>query len=110
VRTAKISPLTAETTLSGKVSKAMVTQAFDDLATTGAQVWIVDLLNSDGYEPTAIPTATERILKARAAGLEKLVVMARSSAIRMAASAVRVSTGFPILIVESREETQSHIK
>jgi hypothetical protein len=111
VRSARLSPLTTETTLVGKISKAMVTRAFDDLAANaGTHVWIVDLLHSDGFEPSAVPTATERIIRARAAGLEKLVAIAQSAAIRMAVSAVRMGTGFPIVLCDSREESRSHVK
>ncbi len=105
VRTTPISLRVVETIFIGRVTAPLVTRAFDDLeAYPGAKVWIVDLLGADGYDAGAIPTATERVKRAREAGLEKLITVIQSAALRMAASVVGMATGFKIVIASTREE------
>jgi hypothetical protein len=99
-----------ETTMRGRISREMVVQAFDELDSyPRSSVWIVDMTKADSYEAAALAAATERLIASRRRGLEKLVAVTPSPMLRMAASVVRVGSGFPLVIVETRAEALAHL-
>lgn len=76
-------------------------------------IWLFDLIDADGYAPDAVFEATRVFQALKASGLEVVIVATRSSAIRMAALAVRmatgIATGITILVVENMEDAEREV-
>jgi hypothetical protein len=103
-RTTVAHPGIVETRFRGRITRADIDMAFRCLRSHAVDVWVVDTLEADGYEPAAVTVASEQMRGAVTWGLRAVVVISTSDAIRMAVSVIAFASGAPFQVVQTAAE------
>ncbi|MEZ4307182.1 MAG: hypothetical protein R3F14_03945 [Polyangiaceae bacterium] len=109
-RTSVHRPGVVETVFVGRLTVKLLDAAHADIVKVGvAPVWLIDTTDTSGFDTDCVRFGSTMLQRLRKAGVQRLVAVLPSAAMRMAARAAAVASGVEIRVVERRSEAVPHL-